>query len=405
MSKLRDPNTRVRINPDTYIKFDGSDKIVLQNILSDQGLSIKYDILLILYDLVNWQSVGELIAPWPPVDQEKILEHLEKLHAGKIIAHDGEESTSLSESGLSTHLGSGIHINAENHHAMLRDTVRMHAYRRAIENSVKQGDVVLDLGCGTGVLSFFAARAGASRVFAIEKRPDILMLAEGLAKANGLDAKITFIEGASSLIKEAEIEPKADLLVSEILGNAILEENVLEFTLDARDRFLKPDAKLLPAGLDIYLFAFETDFIRDFTQEVSELSDMYSLDFSLLGNLLTNKITMRTERYNPHANNALSKPLLVKSLDFKTLEVTTFAQDFQLPIDQSGNISGFCAYFRAHLDEENTLTNSPWAPQTHWTQLCFYLPEPIPVQKGQSLPLQMIYDGSIRLSRTGDPAF
>ncbi len=55
---------------------------------------------------------------------------------------------------------------------MLRDRRRMDAYRAAIlgQPDVFRGKVVLDVGCGTGVLSLWAAQAGARRVHAVEAR-------------------------------------------------------------------------------------------------------------------------------------------------------------------------------------------------------------------------------------------
>ncbi len=398
MSKFQDLSVQVKINPETYVKFDGTDHLLLKNIHSQEGISIKYDIMLILYELIDWKPVGELIAPWPPEDQEKIIEHLYMLESQHIIVTSDGDSLPASESGLSANLGKNIHINIENHHAMLRDFIRLAAYRRAIEHSVQPGTVALDLGCGSGILSFFAARAGARKVYAIERRPDIILLAQALAEANGLDDRIEFIEGASSHIGEARIQPKADLLVAEILGNGILEENVLEFTIDARRRFLAPDARLIPSRLDIYIFAFDSGLNMSRHEEVQELNDLYGLDFSLLGKVLCNKATTRTDRYNTLINKTMSEPVMVQSLDFRTLEETVFASRFELVALEDGQITSFCGYFKAHLDEDNILTNSPWAPPTHWTQLVFTLAAPHPVKKGERLPMEMLYDGALRVN-------
>jgi type I protein arginine methyltransferase len=56
------------------------------------------------------------------------------------------------------------------HEEMLKDSVRTRAYMRAIEDNPEcfKDKIVLDIGCGTGILSIFAARAGAKHVYAIE---------------------------------------------------------------------------------------------------------------------------------------------------------------------------------------------------------------------------------------------
>lgn len=400
-SRFEDLTLRVRINPETYIRFDGTETLLLKNIHSTEGLSIKYDIMLILYELIDWKSVGELIEPWPPGDREKIISHLDMLETQHIISvSDAPEAFSVPESGLSEHLGGNIHINIENHHAMLRDYVRLAAYRRAIERAVTPETVMVDLGCGSGILSFFGARAGASTIYAMERRPDIILLARELARANGLSEQIDFIEGASSHIPEARLQPKPDLLVAEILGNGILEENVLEYTLDARRRFLRPGGRMIPYRLDIYLVAFDMGMHVNRWEEVRELNDLYGLDFTLLGQVLCNKATTRLERYNPLLNKTMSDPVLAHTLDFRTLEETFFSRRISLEMLSDGQVTGFCGYFKAHLDEENILTNSPWAPATHWTQLIYTLPAPHPVRQGDRLNMELLYDGGLRVSLT-----
>ena len=81
---IRNPETRLRMNPDTYLRFDGTDKVYIQNVHCMEGVSIKYDILLILYELVEWKTTAELIEPWPPDDQEKILDYMEMFYKDKI---------------------------------------------------------------------------------------------------------------------------------------------------------------------------------------------------------------------------------------------------------------------------------------------------------------------------------
>jgi len=104
---------------------------------------------------------------------------------------------------------------------MMSDNIRLDSFRRAIFDTVAEGDVVVDLGSGVGILAFFAAQAGAEKVYAIEELD--VALAQKLAQKNGLD-NITFIRGNSAEIKLPE---KADVLVSETLGSFAIDENTL----------------------------------------------------------------------------------------------------------------------------------------------------------------------------------
>jgi len=74
------------------------------------------------------------------------------------------------------------------HEEMLKDTVRTRSYMNAIMQNrhLFEGKVVLDIGCGTGILSMFAAKAGASKVYAVECSA-IAAQAIQIVKDNGLD--------------------------------------------------------------------------------------------------------------------------------------------------------------------------------------------------------------------------
>ena len=117
-------------------------------------------------------------------------------------------------------------------HAMLSDPVRMTAFDHAIRQKVKPGDVVVDLGAGTGILGFLAIRAGADKVFCIEKS-DAIELARAVAAKNGMTDRMVFLEANS---KEVSLPVKADVIVSETLGSFGVDENTLEFTAIGGER-------------------------------------------------------------------------------------------------------------------------------------------------------------------------
>ena len=130
---------------------------------------------------------------------------------------------------------------------MLHDDRRTGDYMAALVAAVRPGDVVLDIGTGSGVLAVAAARAGARRVYAVEAS-DIAEVAERVFAANGVADTVTLVPGWS---RHIELPEPADLLVAEIIGNEPLEEEILETTLDARRRLLKPDARLIPHTLTL----------------------------------------------------------------------------------------------------------------------------------------------------------
>lgn len=90
------------------------------------------------------------------------------------------------------------------HRMMLEDLTKMDAYARAVREVVRPGDIVLDVGAGTGVLSMLAARAGAARVHAVESMP-VAELATELVAANGL-ADLVQVHRAD-LVEMARLEP------------------------------------------------------------------------------------------------------------------------------------------------------------------------------------------------------
>src|SRR5260221_8415885 len=98
------------------------------------------------------------------------------------------------------------------HREMIYDEVRTSAYCQAIDEAVSPGDIVLDLGTGTGLLAMMAVRAGAEKVYAIEKTSII-----GVAKANaekmGMADKIEFIMADS---RSVELPQRVDVIVSEV---------------------------------------------------------------------------------------------------------------------------------------------------------------------------------------------
>src|SRR5215208_4444409 len=118
---------------------------------------------------------------------------------------------------------------------MLQDRERTGAFRRAIHEVVTPGDVVMDIGAGSGVLSLFACQAGARRVYALEAGPAI-EIAREMARRNEVEDRVVLI---NELSHRTRIDEPVDVLVTETLWNFGFGEGILGVVLDARERFLK----------------------------------------------------------------------------------------------------------------------------------------------------------------------
>jgi SAM-dependent methyltransferase len=132
------------------------------------------------------------------------------------------------------------------HDLLLRDAVRNRAFRRALARRVVPGSAVLDIGSGSGVWAVQAARLGARRVVAVEKEPLLVPLIERLAAEHGVAARVDVVAGDSRRIA---LPREFDLLVSETVGNLAFDEGILGVVADARRRFLRPGAAVVPAAL------------------------------------------------------------------------------------------------------------------------------------------------------------
>ena len=136
---------------------------------------------------------------------------------------------------------------------------------------------MLDIGCGTGILSMFAARAGAKHVYAIENA-EIALFAREIIKRNGFEDKITVIKGKMEEITMPV--PKVDIIISEWMGYFLLYESMLDSVLWARDKYLVKGGKMLPDKIHMYIAAVEDGEFKK--KKSSFWNDVYGVDMSCL---------------------------------------------------------------------------------------------------------------------------
>jgi precorrin-6B methylase 2 len=277
---------------------------------------------------------------------------------------------------------------------MLEDRVRTSRFIDAIRRTVRTGDVVVDIGTGSGVLAVAAAQAGAKRVYAVEVRP-IAEVAAQFFRGSGLGDRITLIRGMST---EIALPERADVLVSEMIGNEPLGEQILETTCDAVARLLKPGARLIPSALRIYATPMVVPAkVRQgafFTPEVlNRWQRWYGLPFRALldpaGSGMTQVSLVRTFVDPWTARNwpQLGPPALIQAFDLASQSLTPFASEATLRLEREGDLGGLLVYFEADLADGVRLTTEPTRVErrNHWRIPMWLLPSIIKVHGGMKL--------------------
>ncbi|GAB5402477.1 MAG: hypothetical protein Aurels2KO_07080 [Aureliella sp.] len=118
----------------------------------------------------------------------------------------------------------GQFIPLHYHYVMLQDTLRVSGFQAAIQARVRVGMRVVELGGGTGILSFLAAKCGA-RVQCVERNPALVETATRLLADNGVSKQVDVIQhDASTWVPESPV----DVVVCEMLHVAMLREKQLE---------------------------------------------------------------------------------------------------------------------------------------------------------------------------------
>jgi protein arginine N-methyltransferase 1 len=281
------------------------------------------------------------------------------------------------------------------HIVMLNDKPRTDTFIAAINDTVREGDVVVDIGTGTGVLALASARAGAKHVYAIEAT-EIGQAAKELFEANGFADRITLIPGWSS---QVQLPEKANVLVAEIIGNDPLEEGVMETFADARRRFLTPDARIIPSRVQSFGAPIEIDeavYKRfAFTPE-STLAwrEWYGFDFaSLLETGVNKSIVMRLMPHEIRSWPQLSDPVLLADLDLSGTTVPRVNETTSFTITKDGTMSGFIVYFNLDVSPGQQLSTAPEkaGEKCSWAVRGWLSGAPVQVKKGDRFNVRYSY--------------
>ncbi|XP_018009820.1 protein arginine N-methyltransferase 1 [Hyalella azteca] len=275
--------------------------------------------------------------------------------------------------------------NYEIHHEMLSDTVRTTAYREAILSnaSVIEGKRVLDLGCGTGILSMFCAQAKAAAVQAIDMA-SVAFDAMEIIRTNKLDGVVQVTRGR---LEDQDYPKKFDIIVSEWMGYFLLFEGMLDSVIYARDRFLAPGGLMMPNRCTLHIIAIDD---KEMYAQYSQFwNNVYGFDMSCIARKWLQAASTITVRETTIATSTAQ--IAEFDLNKCTIADTQFVSDFSLVASRTTSLTAFAGYFNTHFDLPHSVSfsTSPTVKTTHWKQTVFLLPEPLPINEGDEMKLSI----------------
>jgi protein arginine N-methyltransferase 1 len=267
----------------------------------------------------------------------------------------------------------------EYHHTMLTDDNRMRSYMRAILEAVEPGDVVLDIGSGTGILAYFACMAGAMRVYAVEQDP-IVELAKAIRDHNGFHDRVVFLNEWSD---QAELPEPVNVIVTETIGNIGFEEGILGWIIDAKERLLAQNGRIIPGSVELIVAPVETPdgfgLFNDWTKE------MYTLDLSPVRTVVANNLLW----INLLPNMFLSRPATVIRTELAKVKSADIAGKSVFVAGRDGLVQGLGCWFKAELVPGITISNDPSQRGSSWTHILLPLERPLPVSAGDRLHVRL----------------
>ncbi|MGB0177680.1 MAG: 50S ribosomal protein L11 methyltransferase [Owenweeksia sp.] len=271
---------------------------------------------------------------------------------------------------------------------MLADLSRNRGYDETIQRIIKGGEVVLDIGTGSGLLSMMCARAGAAKVYTCETISAIAEAAREVISENGFGEKIEVINKQSSSLKIGkELPAKADVLVSEVLDSGLLGEGVLPTVRHASAQLLKEGGRIIPAAATIKGMLIQSDHLH----AIGPLQNISGFDLSSFGRFQVKEI-YRRETLNNIPHTPLSRVIDLCNIDFYKLPPAVGPEapnrdHIEVEIIADGMLHAVAFWFDLHLDDKLTLSSGPEGEMIHWGQAVYTLAPARQVKKGQRLDL------------------
>ncbi|KAL5000251.1 S-adenosyl-L-methionine-dependent methyltransferase [Aspergillus recurvatus] len=406
------------MTPDVSSKDKFQDEIYLKPVLEDDALLYSLDDI---EDEESGEAAGETQAERQVVELQEELERLqiqfseyrlavqksleeqltkedEKLESpsGQRAGRTSTKAEEVDSDYFTSYAYNGIH------ESMLKDTIRTDSYRDFVyENKhIFKDKVVLDVGCGTGILSMFCAKAGARKVISVDNS-NIIDRAKEIVYENGFGDVITCIRGK---IEEVALPvEQVDIIISEWMGYGLLFEAMFDSVIYARDRYLAPGGLMAPSHATLRIAPLaDPDLIQS---HIGFWHDVYGFNMKSMLTGIYDEALVRTVPSSAIA--AESQIFLTLPLHTITVDELSFLKEFEVTLNEDIDaLDGWAIWFDifflqsrdstlpsnaipSELQKKGTVsfTTGPDGKETHWQQTVLLIDHgkknAVPLKKGQ----------------------
>ncbi|KAJ6645560.1 Histone-arginine methyltransferase CARMER [Pseudolycoriella hygida] len=271
---------------------------------------------------------------------------------------------------------------------MMQDYVRTSTYQKAIHSNKSdfENKVCLDVGAGSGILSFFASEAGARKVYAVEAS-NMAEHAQKLIETNKRGDVIKVIAGK---IEEIELPEKVDIIISEPMGYMLYNERMLETYLHAK-KWLKPGGKMFPSRADLHVAPFHDEAL--YIEQYNKANfwchtTFHGVDLSAMRTAAMKEYFRQpiVDTFDIRCCMSKSVRHICNFLEANETDLHKIDIPLEFHILETGTCHGLAFWFDVEFngtDQQVWLSTAPTEPLTHWYQVRCLLMNPIFVKQGQ----------------------
>jgi protein arginine N-methyltransferase 1 len=251
--------------------------------------------------------------------------------------------------------------------------VRLETFGHALQQHIRPGDTVLEVGAGPGIFSLLACEAGASKVYSVEVDPSIEHLPV-LAEKNGFKDRIEIFCGP---LEEFSIPEKVDLIVSDLRGSLPLFLGSIETLIDAKRRFLKAGGAVIP--YEDTLFAAVVSSPALYERYIAPWSDVSaSIDVSGLQKSALN-FPLKT---SISKEDCTSDSYELFTINYMSVSSTDFSGQIEIVVEKPATAHGMAVWFDSEIIDGAGYSNAPGEPELVYKQTFFPFLTPIRLEKG-----------------------